>query len=371
MGDIDYIKRTINLARKAMGHTSPNPMVGAVIVKAGRVIAEDFHRAPGEHHAEALVLAKVGGKARGAVLYENLEPCCHTRKRTPPCTKAIISSGIKKVVVAMEDPNPQVSGKGVKELRDAGVNVVTGLLEDEAGRLNEAYVKYITERVPFVTLKVAMTLDGKIAMPSGESKWITGERARRYVHRVRASVDAIVTAIGTVKADDPELTARVRGGKNPLRVVIDPKLEMPSNARLLKIPPKTIIVIGNRNSRRVDEFRSKGIELLFYDGVLDLQWLMKRLGGMGVTSVMIEGGSSLSAHALEDGVVDKVIFFIAPKIVGGRDSYPAVGGKSCGALGNAYRLRDVRVKRLGEDILVEGYVVKHHRHRRWLGNKGS
>ena len=359
MTDRDYIRRTIRLAGKAAGRTSPNPMVGAVLVKAGRIIAEDFHRAPGTPHAEALVLATAGARAKGSVLYVNLEPCCHTRKRTPPCTRAIIAAGVKKVVVATEDPNPRVSGRGIRELRRAGIEVVTGVSEDEARRLNEAYFKFITRRVPFVTLKVAMTLDGKIATPSGESKWITGERARRHVHRMRSSVDAVITAIGTVAADDPELTARFKGAKDPMRVVIDPDLETPPGARILKPPPDTLIVTaGGKGSGRLDELRDKGVKLLFYDGTLDLHWLMERLGGMDVTSVMIEGGSSLAAHALEDGVVDKVAFFIAPKIIGGRDSYPAVGGRACASLADAYRLRDTRVRRVGEDILVEGYIER-------------
>jgi len=358
MTDRDYIRRTIRLARKAAGRTSPNPMVGAVIVKSGRIIAEDFHRAPGTPHAEALVLAAAGPRARGSVLYVNLEPCCHTNKRTPPCTRAIIASGVKKVVVAIEDPNPQVSGRGIRELRSAGIEVLTGVLEDEAGRLNEAYFKFITRRVPLVTLKVAMTLDGKIAMPSGESKWITGERARRLVHRMRASVDAVITAVGTVLADDPELTARFRGGKNPVRVVIDPELKVPPGARILKTPPETLIVTGRRSSKRLDELGGKGVKLLLYDKGLNLQWLMERLGRMDFTSVMIEGGSSLASHALEDGVVDKVVFFIAPKIIGGRDSYPAVGGRACASLAEAYRLRDVKVRTVGGDILVEGYIER-------------
>ncbi len=358
MTDRDYIRRTIRLAKKAAGRTSPNPMVGAIIVKAGRIIAEDFHRAPGTPHAEALVLAEAGSRAKGSVLYVNLEPCCHTNKRTPPCTRAIIATGVKKVVVAMEDPNPQVSGKGVKKLRNAGIEVVTGVLDDEAGRLNEAYLKFITKRIPFVTLKIAMTLDGKIAMPSGESKWITGERSRRYVHGMRSSVDAVITAIGTVLADDPELTARFRGAKNPMRVVIDPELKIPENARILDVPPETVIVTGEEKSKRLDELRSKGVKLLLYKERLSLQWLMQRLGAMDVTSVMIEGGSSLASHALEDGVVDKVVFFIAPKIIGGRDSFPAVGGRACASLSDAYRLRDIKVRTIGEDILVEGYVEK-------------
>ncbi len=353
-----YIKRAIELARRATGHTSPNPMVGAVLVKRGRVIAEDYHRAPGTPHAEALVLTQAGSKAKGATLYVSLEPCCHTKKRTPPCTRAIIASGVKRVVVAMEDPNPQVSGRGIKELKKAGIEVISGVLEERAKRLNEAYIKYITQRLPFVTLKVAMTLDGKIALPTGESKWITGERARRLVHRMRASSDAILTAIGTVKADNPQLTARLRGAKSPVRVVIDPELETPPEANILKMPPETILVTKAKNKDRAGDFKERGAEFIFYEGDLDLKDLMRKLGKREITSVMIEGGSSLSSHALHDGVVDKVVFFIAPKIICGKDSYPAVGGMACQSLQDAYRLRDLKAKRVGEDLMIEGYVVK-------------
>ncbi len=356
--DETYIRRAVELAKKAEGHTSPNPMVGAVLVKGGRVIAEDYHRAPGTPHAEALVLSEAGPKAKGATLYVSLEPCCHTKKRTPPCTKAIIASGVKKVVVAMVDPNPQVSGKGIRELKRAGIKVVSGVLEERARKLNEAYIKYITERVPFVTLKVAMTLDGKIALPTGESKWITGEKARRVVHRMRAASDAILTAIGTVKADNPQLTARLRGAKSPVRVVIDPELETPLEANILKMPPKTILVTKRKNNSRISAYKDLGAEFIFYEDSLDLNDLMTELGRREITSLMIEGGSSLSSHALHDGVVDKIVFFIAPKIICGKDSYPAVGGIACPSLQDAYKLRDLKVRRVGEDLMIEGYVVK-------------
>ena len=353
-----YILRALRLAERAAGHTSPNPMVGAVLVKDGSVLAEDYHKAPGEPHAESLVLAKAGDDAAGAELYVNLEPCCHTRKRTPPCSRAIIDAGIRKVFISMKDPNPMVAGKGIRELMDAGIDVVTGLHEEEAGRLNETYIKFITEKVPFVTLKVAMTLDGKIALPTGESKWITGEESRRLVHSMRASVDAVITAIGTVKADDPELTARIEGAKNPVRILIDPDLDIPPDARLTDIPPRTIIVAegGMAGSEKVEGLKAKGVKFILYDGVLDLKWLMKRLGEMEITSVLLEGGSSLASHALEDGVVDKACFFIAPRLIGGIDSYPAVGGRSCGMLKDAYKLEGMQIQRVGEDILVEGYI---------------
>lgn len=358
MDDVFYMRRALRLAAKAIGRTSPNPMVGAVAVKRGRIIAEDYHREAGKPHAEALVLKKAGAKASGATLYVTLEPCCHTEKKTPPCTKAIINSGVSRVVVAMSDPNPRVSGRGLGILKKAGIDVVVGVLEKESVILNEAYVKYITTERPFVILKTAMTLDGKIATATGQSKWITGERARLMVHRLRSSVDAVLTAIGTVKADDPELTARgswppAKG--QPIRVVIDPHLEIPLNARVLKTPPETVIVTKTK-SKKAKNLEKTGIKIIYFKGKLELNWFMKRLARMQIMSVLVEGGSSLNAHAFHDGIVDKVMFFIAPKIIGGRDSYPAVGGKTFRRLEHAYKIKDPRVRRVGEDILVQGYV---------------
>jgi diaminohydroxyphosphoribosylaminopyrimidine deaminase / 5-amino-6-(5-phosphoribosylamino)uracil reductase len=355
MTDEQYIKRTLRLAVRAQGMTSPNPMVGAVLIKNGKILSEDFHRKAGAPHAEALVIAKAGEKTIGSTLYINLEPCCHTEKRTPPCTKAIIRAGIKKVIIAMKDPNPQVSGMGIAELQRAGIEVRTGVLEDKAQRLNEAYIKYITTGKPFVTLKIAMTLDGKIATPEGESKWITGEKARKQVHRLRSSVDAVLTAIGTVKADNPHLTARFRGSKNPVRIVIDPNLEIPLQANILKVPPETIIVTRSIGDK-ADHLEKAGIKIIRFKENLDLHWLMERLGNLQITSVLIEGGSSLNAHALEDGIVDKVILFIAPKIIGGKDSYPAVGGKTFRRLEEAYRLKNISIRKIGDDFFIEGYV---------------
>lgn len=364
MDDRYFMSRAIALAGRAWGMTSPNPMVGAVVVKNGRIIAEDFHRMPGTLHAEALALEKAGKQARGSTLYISLEPCCHTDKRTPPCAKTIIRSGVRRVVVAMKDPNPKVSGRGLREMEEAGIMVKTGELEDRARKLNETYIKYITTRRPFVTLKVAMTLDGKIATPEGQSRWITGEKARRMVHRLRAGADAILTAIGTVRADDPELTVRLgRSSKSPLphkpvRIVIDPNLDVPPSSKILRTPPETVIV-ARETAEQINAYYlvKSGVNIIKYKESLDLRWLMGRLGEGGITSVLIEGGSSLNSHALRDRVVDKVVFFIAPKIIGGRESYPAVGGKEFQRLEDAFRLSDVRVWRAGEDIVVEGYLA--------------
>jgi len=363
MDDRFLINMAISLASRARGKTSPNPMVGAVLVKNGRIIAEDYHKKPGAPHAEALVIQQAGERAKDSVLYVSLEPCCHTEKRTPPCTKAILRAGIKRVVIAMKDPNPKVSGKGIRELEEAGIKVVSGILEEKARRLNETYIKYTTTKRPFVILKTAMTLDGKIATPEGDSRWITGEKARKMVHRLRSSADAVMTAIGTVRADDPELTARIKGGKNPLRIVIDPDLEIPMHSRVLRIPPETIIVTKAMEKDRdvpkiykANNLLNSGAKLLFFKESLNLYWLMERLGEMGITSLLIEGGSSLNAHALQDGIVDKVMFFIAPKILGGKESYPAVGGRTFRRLEDAYALKDVRLKRVGDDFLLEGYL---------------
>jgi len=361
MRDAFFMNRAIMLSTRARGMTSPNPMVGAVIVKNGKIIAEGYHRKPGTPHAEALAITAAGEKTRASTLYVSLEPCCHTDKRTPPCTRTIIDSGIKRVVMAMRDPNPKVSGKGMKELERAGIEVVTGVLEEKAKQVNEYYIKYITTRRPFVILKVAMTLDGKIATGAGQSKWITGEKSRMMVHRLRSSVDAVMTAIGTVKADDPQFTARIRNGRNPVRILIDPSLEVSPDAKILRVPPETVIVTKNTRNpallKKANKLFSMGSYIILYKHTLELNWLMKKLGEKGITSIVIEGGSSLNAHALEDGIVDKVMLFIAPKIMGGTASYPAVGGKTLRDLDEAYRLKNTTVKRLGEDLLVEGYLT--------------
>lgn len=356
------MQRALKLAAKARGMTSPNPMVGAVIVNKGRIIAEDCHKRPGELHAEALAILKAEDKAKNSTLYVTLEPCCHTDKRTPPCTRAIINSGIKRVFIAMKDPNPKVAGKGVEELRKNGIQVVCGILEDKAKKLNEVYIKYITTKTPFVTLKVAMTLDGKIATPEGQSKWITGEKARKIVHQMRGSADAILTAIGTVKADNPELTARIKDGKDPKRIVIDPNLETPFDFKILRVPPETIIVT-KRNQRtaarnkHIKQLVDNHVKIIEYESErLDLRWLMQHLGTMEITSVMIEGGSSLNAYALQDKIVDKVVFFIAPKIIGGNESIPAIGGKTFRKLEDAYKIHDIKVSKIGVDLMIEGYL---------------
>jgi len=360
MTDEAYIRRTLTLARRAESMTSPNPMVGAVLVKHGRIIAEGYHKKAGTAHAEVIAIERAGMNASGSTLYVSLEPCCHKDKRTPPCTEKIIAAKIKKVVIAIKDPNPKVSGKGIEELRKAGIEVVSGILEEKARQLNEFYIKHITSHLPFVVLKVAMTLDGKIATPDGESKWITGEKARKEVHRLRAKVDAIVTAIGTIKADDPLLTCRAGRMKSPIRIILDPDLEIKSSANVMTSPPRTILVASDISSKKKQEqLQAKGVSIIEHAGSrVDLQWLMKKLGSEGIVSVLIEGGSSLASSCLEAGIVDKVIFYIAPKIIGGEKSFPAVGGKVFRSLQHAHALTKTAFRRVGNDFVIEGYLNK-------------
>jgi diaminohydroxyphosphoribosylaminopyrimidine deaminase/5-amino-6-(5-phosphoribosylamino)uracil reductase len=357
--DIFYMKQALKLAEKARGMTSPNPLVGAVLVKAGKVVAAEYHKRAGDLHAEALALLKAGKKAGGSTLYVTLEPCCHTAKKTPPCCPAILSAGVKRVVVAMRDPNPKVSGMGLKTLRDNGIEVVEGILEDKAARQNEVYCKFIRTGRPFVTLKCAMTLDGKIADAEGESKWITGEKARRVVQKMRGASDSVLTAIGTVLADNPRLTCRIGPSRQPARIVVDTDLDTPIDFNLTSTPPRTIFVTSAQDCPKRELFRDRGIEFISFSGNrVDLPRLMEELGSRGITSTLIEAGSSFSSEALMSGVVDKVVFFIAPKIIGGARSIPAIGGDVFLRLADAIPVSDMSARMVGEDLMVEGYVDK-------------
>lgn len=366
MTDLDYMKSVLRLAAKGRGQTSPNPMVGAIIVNKNRVIGKGYHRKAGTPHAEILALREAGERARGSAIYVNLEPCCHRDKKTPPCTDAIIQSGIKKVVLGMIDPNPKVSGKGIRVLKNAGIEIATGILEEESRRLNEAYIKYITTGQPFVILKIASSLDGKIATASGESKWITGEQSRKMVHRLRSEVDAVMVGVGTVLKDDPMLNVRLVKGENPHRVILDPHLKIPLNAKFLNIEPKGssnaktyIVTTTDSPEDKAIALKKMGIEIIYADskdGYIDPALLIKELGKLGITSIVIEGGSETNAKALSSGIVDKVLIFLSPKIIGGHNSKGAVGGKSPHRLSDALMLRDIKVKRSGKDILIEGYL---------------
>ncbi len=361
MSDNVYMQIALELAARGKGRTSPNPMVGAVIVKGGKIIAEGYHKKAGTPHAEIIALKKAGSQAKGAVLYVTLEPCCHTDKKTPPCTSAIIHSGISEVIAAMTDPNPKVSGKGMRELRKAGIKTRTGALKSEAGKLNEAFIKHITQREPFAVLKIAQSLDGKIATSKGESKWITGAKARERVHKLRNELDAIMVGIGTIIADNPSLDCRVKNGKNPYRIIIDSSLRISLNAKVLNYDDnKTIIATTEKASRsKITRVTNLGATVLVINskqGRVDLKRVMKELSKLDIMSVLIEGGSSISAAALSSKVVDKVMFFVAPKIIGGTDSFSSVGGESPSLLKNALQLRDLHAEQFGEDILMEAYI---------------
>jgi diaminohydroxyphosphoribosylaminopyrimidine deaminase/5-amino-6-(5-phosphoribosylamino)uracil reductase len=335
-------------------------MVGAVLVRGGKIIATGFHRIAGEDHAEIVALKRVGSKAKGATLYINLEPCSHYG-RTPPCSRALIRAGVKEVVAGMVDPNPLVGGRGFRELKRAGIKVRVGLLEEECRTLNEAFIKYVTRRLPFVTLKLAASLDGKIAAVTGDARWISSETSRRMVHKLRNQVDAIVAGVGTVLADDPQLTCRIPNGRNPWRVILDSRLRIPLAASLLRQtdPERSIIVTSDRSSRqRVRAIESLGAQvwrLRLRRGKIPWTAILRKLAAKDVLSVMIEGGATTAAWALREKAVDKIMFFYGPIILGGdgRVMIDALGVKR---VRRALRVQRTRVRKSGTDTLVSGYL---------------
>jgi diaminohydroxyphosphoribosylaminopyrimidine deaminase/5-amino-6-(5-phosphoribosylamino)uracil reductase len=356
--DKRYMRAALSLALKGAGRTSPNPLVGALLVRGSRIIAAGYHRRAGGDHAEIAALKRAGKKARGATLYLNLEPCSHYG-RTPPCTQSLIQAGIKAVVAGMADPNPLVAGRGIRELRKAGIQVRTGVLEEESRRLNEAFAKYITRRIPFVTLKLAASLDGKIAAATGHSRWITGAAARRRVHAMRHRVDAVMVGLGTVIADNPQLTCRIPGGRNPIRIVLDSSLRIPLAARVLRERGKTIVVAGPRvppkKLRAVERLGAEVWRLPLRDGRVPLLPLLREMGKREMTSVMIEGGAATAAFALGEKVVDKLCFFYAPKIIGA-DGLAMIGPLGVKKMMQSKPIKNLELEKVGEDFLVTGYL---------------
>jgi len=355
MADRAFMKRALTLARR--GRTSPNPMVGAVVVRDGRIVGEGYHPRAGEPHAEVFALDRAGALAKGADLYVTLEPCCHQR-RTPPCTEAVIRSGVRRVFAAMTDPNPEVGGMGIEILRSAGIEVQVGLMESEARKLNEAYIKRVTSGLPFVLWKAAMTLDGKIATRTGDSRWITGERARKEAHRLRSKYDAVLVGVGTVLADDPELTARgIRGAANPLRVVADSNASTPPRARVLSAAAETLIAVTRKASEaQVEALHKAGAGMLVLPdsgGRVDLRALMAELADRGLNSVLLEGGGELAASMLDLGLVDRGLIFIAPKIVGGRSAKTPIEGEGIELMSRALGVSRPRIRRFGDDTALE------------------
>lgn len=363
--DRNWMRRALDLAARARGRTSPNPMVGAVIVTDGQVVGEGFHAYAGSDHAEVAALREAGPAAAEGTLYVSLEPCCH-HGRTPPCVDQIVRAGIRRVVAACEDPNPSVSGRGITALCEAGVRVEVGLLGEEAARLNEAFFKYIRTGLPFVTLKVAASLDGKIATRTGESRWITGESARRRVHHLRNEVDAVLVGIGTVLRDDPLLTTRlgIADQRDPTRVIVDNLARLPLRAKVVNraSTAPTILAVSQMAPRTtLEALEREGVQVIVVENSrrrVSLERLMEVLGKRGILSVMIEGGAEINASALREGIADKVLVFLAPILIGGKSTSTAVGGDGIESLAQALRLRDVRIERFDGDILVEGYLAR-------------
>ncbi len=358
--DESYIRTACRLARKAAGQTSPNPMVGAVLVRGGKVVGTGYHRCAGADHAEISALKRAGAKARGATLYVTLEPCSH-HGRTPPCVGALIRAGIKEVVCGTKDPNPLVAGQGIRQLRRAGIGVRVGVLEEMCRALIESFSKYITRRLPFVVLKLAATLDGKIAAASGDARWISGEDSRMTVHRLRNEVDAIVVGSGTVIADDPQLTCRMPGGRNPWRVVLDSGLRIPLSAQILrqKDPAKTIIVTGTvasmTKTRAIEALGARVWRIPLVRARLPWLPVLRKLTAMEIVSIMIEGGAEIAGSALKEKIVDKIIFFYAPKILGG-DGRSMIDALEIRRMKRAMLVKKLGVVQSGGDLMVSGYL---------------
>lgn len=361
--DEDFMREALLLAANARGRTAPNPLVGAVLVREGRVVGAGWHRKAGTPHAEVHALAMAGELARGATAYVTLEPCSH-HGRTEPCAEALVQAGVKRVVAAMLDPNPLVAGKGKAMLEAAGVEVTVGVLAEEASRLNETYIKWVTQRLPFVTLKTAMTLDGKIATAAGQSQWITGEAARRRVHEMRDVTDAIVVGIGTVLADDPSLTTRLADGtgRNPVRVIVDSRARTPLASKVVSDgAAKTLVAVTSAApEERCAALEAAGVEVVrMGEGErVDLAALMRHLAARDITAVFVEGGGTLNFSLLAAGLVDKVHAFIAPKIVGGKEALTPVEGAGFAGLADAVVLTGLTAEQVAADILLTGYVAK-------------
>ena len=358
----NYMKRALSLARQAVGRTSPNPAVGAVLVRDGLVLGEGFTLAPGQMHAEAIALKNAGEGSRGGALFVTLEPCS-IQGRTPPCTDAIIAAGVSEVHVATKDPNPRVNGTGLAHLEAAGIKVFPGEGEDEARELYEAFAKHVNTGIPFITTKYAMTLDGKIATFTGDSRWVSGPEARNSVHEMRRTRDAVMVGVNTILNDNPQLTVRDEAGapdsRQPLRVILDSRARTPPEAKVLKEPGQTLIAVTMPPDSRVKSLVEAGAEVLQLpanvDGLVDINALLEALGARDVVSVLVEGGGILLGTLFDSRLVDKVAVFVAPAVIGGSSSPSPVGGKGIRLMSHATTIRQNRLERIGEDILIVGY----------------
>lgn len=345
--DKKYMQLVIKLAQKGAGKVSPNPMVGCVIVKNGKIISTGYHSYFGGHHAEVEALKKCANP-KGATMYVNLEPCCHHNKKTPPCVPQIINSGIKKVVIATKDPNPAVSGKGIKQLKTNGIKCKVGILKDETKKLNETYLKYIAKKMPFVILKLAYSLDGKTKTETGDSKWISSDNSRTFVHKLRSQVDAVLVGINTVLKDNPQLTSHGQG-KNPIRIILDTNLKIQFITNVLNCEAQTIIATSkNLDKNKKEKLEKIGVVLLELptkNNFLDIRKLLKELGKIGISSVLVEGGETVAQSFLREKLVNKIIFFYAPKIIGTSKN-----------MKNVFIVKKLSVKKFKDDFLFEGYL---------------
>lgn len=362
--DIKFMKRAILLSKRGMGFVNPNPLVGAVIVKDGKVIGEGYHEFYGGPHAEVNAFNNASGNVKGAVMYVTLEPCSHYGK-TPPCVDKIIEKKISKVYIGLLDPNPLVMGRGIQKLLDHGIEVKVGLLDKEIKKLNEIFIKYITTKKPFCIMKTAMTLDGKIATTSGDSKWITNEKSRQYVHKIRHQVSAIMVGIGTILKDDPSLTTRLKKGegRDPVRIIVDSKGSLPLDSAIYKTGNKENTIIAVSENVDIDKFKQleKKLNVIIIpqkgDGI-DLKYLFAFLGEKGIDSILLEGGGKLNFSALQANLVDKIISFIAPKVIGGKDAITPVEGQGIAHIGEAKEVERLKVYRFDDDIMIESYIKK-------------
>ncbi|MGI5823287.1 MAG: bifunctional diaminohydroxyphosphoribosylaminopyrimidine deaminase/5-amino-6-(5-phosphoribosylamino)uracil reductase RibD [Dethiobacteria bacterium] len=378
--DERYMWMVLDLARRACGKTNPNPMVGTVIVKDGEVVGTGFHKKAGDEHAEIVALKEAGAKARKATLYANLEPCSH-QGRTPPCTEAIIRAGIRKVVIATIDPNPLVSGQGVRMLQEAGIKVKIGVLEDKARRLNEVFFKYITTKTPFVMVKSAMSLDGKIATATGKSRWISGEKSRRFGHQLRAVSDGIMVGINTILHDDPRLTVRLGDEKaaNPARIIVDSRGRLPLNSNVVKTARETKTILATTNliaPEKQKALEDAGVEVLtlsLQGEQVNLQELMPALGEREISALLVEGGGTLNYSFLKENIIDKIYFFIAPLLLGGENAPTPLGGAGAHELKESWEVQDLELKQLDNDLLIIGYPVRRGEvvHRNSGGIRGN
>ena len=356
--DKKYMERALELAALGEGYVNPNPMVGAVVVKDGKIVGEGYHKKYGGPHAEVFALEEAGEKAEGATIYVTLESCSHYGK-TPPCAKKIIDMGIKRCIIASLDPNPLVSGRGIKMMTDAGIEVVTGIMEKEALELNRVFMKYISTKVPYLFLKCGITLDGKIASRTGNSKWITNELAREKVQKLRNKYMGIMVGINTVLADDPSLTARIENGRNPYRIVIDPFLDIPIDSKFVNFEDGKSILITSYNNvekERISFLKKKNVNVIFLEGIdFKLYDILKKIGEIGIDGVLLEGGSFLISKAFSEDVIDGGEIFIAPKILGDDKAISFIKGFNFENISDGFQLRNVKINNYGNNVSMEFY----------------